>query len=469
VSNSDDVHNSTRLRPDRKFEFSPASLDSSIKAFNLGVRYERNKKYSLEKTKNGVVIRLNDRTLYLMRSFQPSPERLFGHDYDEVISLDLLLNKDMLGNLGYNYMMVNAAEISSKYAYDDYDLEQTELWPHVLSDSGGFQLSTGALDFLDPEEIIEKHNRVCDIGIILDIPLPHKYQQFLLPRAARVQRANNQVLLKRKRKSLDLMNVIHGSSFYLRRKFRDVVEDDKITRVALGGVKTLDLVPLVMHTLMLTTEGKKYAHYHVLGVSGLERWVALSYLAHRLDVKLITSDSSSYIQSGINLQYYDPVRLLGIHDLRDGSNKLVRKAMTLPCSCTVCSLVRHALALSDRNNSMNFTLVVAHNLIVSRSYIDEIWLLTKQTKKEILQFLQPMFSPAKLHTLNKALSAIDMGLEEGADKAAAKYAPFLLEKFPRRERTGLFLSNDKPDTKQFKRFDKVIASYEKYHQLEEKK
>ena len=465
-----------KKRANRGFEFVPAVIDNCVKGLSMGVRYEKNKRYELRRVKNGFEIALADRTLHLYRSFDFSKNRLFGADLDESVDLDILLNQDVLGEMGFNFSMVNAEAYPRKYDHDDYDAAATPMKTSIIADSGGFQLNQGVRDFIDPETIIKKQNRICDIGIVLDVPLSDQYQEQLLGRAARVQKGNTEILLKHKRKSLELMNVIHGSTFYLRRKYRDAVHDDRIDRAALGGVKHLDLVSMAMLIMQCALDKHSYKHFHILGVSGLEKWLVLCYMARKKVIDLITSDSSTYMQHAVNLQYFNPIRLAGVYDFRNAfksnaprwpaliytSHQFVRKHLPMPCSCEYCSIMGSSLVISDTKNTLGGRLLVGHNLIVSHQWISQIWELAAQPKPEILKFLKTSHSN-KVNSVNKALSAIDAAVDSGPDKAAAKYAPHLLEKFLKGERRGLFAaSKSVPDTKEYKRFDTVLTRYEKF-------
>lgn len=442
----------------------PASIDSTDKGISIAVKYEKNLENSIEKIPNGTRMRYPDRTLYGYRSFMPSHERVLNHPVDEILDMDIFTNKSLLSEMGFQFAMVNSSAMPATYLFKDHDKERKKDWPLIVSDSGGFQLHSGAEEFLDPNDIVDKHNRACDIGIALDLPLPHHFQKNLLLRAAAVQKSNTAVFLKKRRKSLQILNVFHGSTFYMRQKYRDVVEDDSINRVALGGVKTLDLIPLILHAIFVITKGKKYEQYHVLGVSGLERWILLSYLGHKKIAKLITSDSSSYIQCGIKMQYFEPHRLLSTLGLGDylwqtNANR------TLHCSCPVCSMLKYTEALGSLDSVVGFRGVLHHNLFLTRAYLDEIWELGALSKGEIMSNLRPYFNPAKLKEIGLALQAVDMALQDGVEVAAKKYAPYLLDKFVGVERKGLYATDqqDDGDKKRFNHFDGILKRYEKFH------
>lgn len=447
----------------RPYSFMPASIDSTDNCLTLGVKYEKNKEYTHTKMGNSFKVTLPDRTLYLFRSFMPTTDRLLNLDIDEYVELDVFNNKSLLGEMGFDYAMVNSSAIPKTYLYDDYDSERKKLWPTIVADSGGFQLARGVVDFLSPLEIVNCHNKSCDAGMTLDIPMAHTLQKHFLERAAKVNLKNNKIFEKHKRKSLELINIFHGGTFYSRDKYREVVEDDSYDRVALGGVKTLELTPLVLQIIQAVTKGKKYKQYHVLGVSGLERWILLSYLGHKNIATQITSDSSSHIQSGINVQYFEPHQLVSINSIGDTarSSNIFRQ---LHCSCPACSLVKYVKPVGDQSFSLGNKMTVSHNLFMTKSYVDEIWELTKLPKKEILSSLRHIFKPAKLETISRAMSAVDVALQDSVEKSAEKYCPYLLKKYVETTSSGIYGDTTTKVSKEaFDRTERVISTYETFH------
>lgn len=449
----------------RPYEFMPASIDSTDTAMTLGVKYERNDAYTHTKLNNSFKVTLPDRTLYLFRSFMPSDQRLLNVDLDETLELDVFNKKELLGEMGFKYAMVNSSAISNSYLYRDYDAEKGDKnWPAIVADSGGFQLARGVTDFLSPSEIVASHNGSCDYGMTLDIPMAHTLQKYFLARAAKINKLNNKIFEKEKRKSLGLINIFHGGTFYSRDKYREVVEDDAYDRVALGGVKTLELVPLVLQIVQAVTKGKKYRQYHVLGVSGLERWILLSYIGHKKIATQLTSDSSSHIQSGINAQYFEPNKLVSVNSLGDTA-RASNVFKQLHCSCPACSMIKYVKPVGDMSFSLGNKVVVSHNLFITKSYVDEIWEMTKQPKKEILSGLRHLFKPAKIETISRAMSAVDVALQESPEASAKKFCPYLLDKYVEPKMQGLYgnsssLSKDKVN---YDRVDKVLKTYEKFH------
>ena len=463
------------LRENRLYEYVPAAIDSLTKGLTIGVRFTSTKSknilhqhYRVTKVKNAVKVELFDREVYFMRASDDPKNRINAADFDTLLDLDFFSNKSLLSQAGYTFAMVNSHAVPKKY-HIDYDYEKKEDWPEVIADSGGFQLRTGVADFLSPKEIVEAQGRICSIGISLDVPFPltHGSEVSLFRRAAFVQKWNNEVFKAHKTKNMKLMNVIHGPNFYLLDKYREVVEDEDIDRVAIGGVRKLELTPLVFRLMNVILKGKKYKQYHALGVSGLERWVLLCYLAHKKIAKLITSDSSSYIQCGINMQAFDNTRLCYSQDMRSATPD-ISQYRRLACSCPVCSTLEYAVLANDRANSMSFSALVAHNLFVGKSYLDEIYQLTSHSHKEILAYLSQHVTKQKLLTIQKAMHAVDMSLQDGLEKAARRYSPYLLSKDPttHTNRNTIFqgVSVTTEATKKMReRVDFVLSQFEKFH------
>ena len=449
----------------RRYNYMPASVDTITKGMTIGIRYEKNSEYTAVSRPNYAEFRLPDRTLYMFTSLLKFYERNFNLKLDEVLDMDLFNNKSLLTEYGFNLAMVNSSAVPKKYLHDDWDAERKDDWPLIVSDSGGFQLISGTEEFLDPVEIITAHNAACDIGIVLDIPLPWMFQKDLLPKAAKLQKRNSEVLLKHKRPSLDLLNVFHGSTFYLREKYRELVEDNRMPRCAIGGLRTAELIPLALQTLFVIMNGKKYKQYHVLGVSHLERWVILNYIGHKKLCPLITSDSSSYIQAGVNMSYFEPMKMLGILSIGELA-ATINSHRTLGCGCPVCETVKYIKPMGDRRSSFGFRGVVTHNLWQTAQYLNELYELGAQPKVEILKYLQTFVAPLRLRNIRMALNAVDLAIDKGCEKAAAQYAPELLEKFVGDKSTkGLFgvLPEAGKHKGKFQRFQDILAKYEKYH------
>lgn len=459
------------LRKDRYYEYMPASLDTLTKGAFLGSRQTTNNTagYKFVEKPRLVLSNLPDRQVGLGYSVLPSFDRHLDLGFDQVVDLDLFLNKRLVSEYGYTFGMINSSSVPKKFHSKDYDHDRSEDDPIIVADSGGFQLSSGASDFIDPHKIIAAHNATCDRGMVLDIPIVRTLHKKLLPRAARIQKLNNEIFLKNKRESLRLVNVFHGNTFYLRQKYRDVVETDDFKDCAIGGLKVAGLLDLSLQAIKVMMTGKKYEQYHILGASGLERWVAIMYIAHKKVAKLITSDSTSYIQGGVSARYYLPYKLhkdLSIGDIGRKSNY----HRLLPCSCPSCNLIKYLKPTADKA-SFSARHMILHNLWVHARAIDELYELTAQPKKEILAYLKHYIGPAKLKDIMVTLNAIDLAVDESPEKAAKKHAPYLLEKFSMPEgapMNSLFSKVDMTiaDSKiaaAYKRLNKVLETYERFH------
>lgn len=468
-----------------KYEFVPAAIDSLPKNQMVGVRYKKNNlttnkhsaAYHVEPLKNSYVVHLADRSVYFLRSNDFHKERLTGLDFDVLQDLDYFMNKGLLSELGYNYAMVNSQAVPKRYHYEDFGVERKlsgTVWPEIIADSGGFQIRTGVEDFLSPKDTVQLQNKVASIGISLDIPFPltHTCEVPLFRRAALVQKANNDVYKKYKSESLSIMNVIHGPNFHLLDRYREVVEDPEIDRVSIGGVRKLELTPLIFRLLNVILKGRKYRHYHALGVSGVERWVLLCYIAHKNIADLITSDSTTYLKGGFNAQFFETHRLCYARDLRSATPEQ-EQYRRLACSCPICSTIGFSAPVVDRKNPAGITTVIAHNLFLSRNYLDEIYQVTELSHKELLRYLKPRMNERRLQSVQVAMSAVDMALQDGLEKAASKYSPYLLRKDPTTTTHAGSLFKDvhtaDSTTALRERVDKVLTMFEEHHGMKVKK
>lgn len=470
----------------KRYEYVPAALDSLAKGSMIGVKFNKrdlskththDTTYKVERHGPTTVIKMVDREVHFLKNSDDYTTRLNSFDYDVLVDSDLFMNKGLLSELGYNYAMVNTHAVPLKYHHLDYAHERSKSkvpWPEVIADSGGFQIRTGVHGFLSPEETVKIQNKVCSVGIALDIPFPvtHKDEVSLFRRAALVQRANNEVYKKHKSKGLEIMNVIHGPNFHLLDRYREVIEDESIDRVSIGGVRKLELTPLIFRLLNVILKGKKYKHYHALGVSGIERWVLLCYIAQQNIAELITSDSTTYMKNGFNMQYFEPNRLCYTRDIRSNLPK-VEQYRRLTCSCPICSTIGYSAPVIDRAVTDGSRAVTLHNTFVSRDYLAEIYEVASLPCKELLAYLKPRMSTAKLQTVQVSLAAVDMALQESLDKAAAKFSPYLLQKDPTTatKQAGLFHGINKVDKATIalrERVDLVLKQFEEHHGMESK-
>lgn len=454
-----------------KYYWVPASIDSFPKAGSLAVKHKKKPSFDnhlkLTKIKTGYKLEMYDRYVYLIKSILKGEDRYYAPNADEILNLDMCMNPSLLKSYGLDYVMVNSSAISKKYDAQDFDVKYAD-HPDIISDSGGFQLLVGVLDFLNPKEVVERHNKVCDIGVVLDVPLQLPYHHLFLKRAALVQKRNTEVFLEHKRPSLNLMNVFHGRTLDLRNRYREVVEIDDVEHVAIAGMLKQDVFAMTMHCLNVMMTGKKYKLYHMLGISGLEKTILMAYMASQNLAEVITSDSSKHIQTGVNGNFIAPERL-GATIAIGVKSAHIRDATFAMCSCDLCNMLKYVkpYILPGFNN-----LLVYHNLLVTKNQIDLLTEVAAAGPKETAKFvLQLTKKPELAKRVQGAMNMVDYAIDHGLNKTISKYSENLTAVTKYNNTSGLF-HNIEPgfnDKEYQARTDKVLSGYEKFHGIKRSK
>ncbi len=201
----------------------------------------------------------------------------------------------------------------------------------IIVDSGGFQISRGDMDFIDPEQEIDWYNRNADLGMLLDIPT---HDDSLAIRAAKIQREVIKLWLKKKRPDLELINILHGSGDTLKR-YLEVVDHPKIRRLAFGGMFFVSMMQTIEKIVETVLDTPDYLHHHVLGVTHRGVMILLMYMAKVGLSPLITCDSSSALQLSCYRTLYLYHRIeesIFMQDMGEKGNYLAGQAR-LSCNC----------------------------------------------------------------------------------------------------------------------------------------
>lgn len=240
-------------------------------------------------------------------------------------------------------------------------------------DSGGFQLFTGALDFIDPKELAQTYNRVASIGVDLDIPCdsPQVTRPYL-EACAKIQKANYEVLSANVNKDVELLRVSHGKNLEYRKIFMDILapENPKYLSIA-GAVVGIEgpRKPFIIAEAILyfASQFKNLEYIHCLGYTDSKAWVVYSLIEQLGLVKNIGGDSVSFLMNSAS----------GTFNLPKGAFTLSRNVhASTPCYCT-CSVCRNAKDLRLLNSSR---LLHSHNLYILNKRKE----FTYNTVKELL-------------------------------------------------------------------------------------
>ncbi len=462
-----------------KFFYTPAGI--KLRAYGgLGVFTKYHKMqgpgFSIkESSKHHIWVDTPDRELFItdqtLSEHAHYPEGF--HEFSNLSHIHSHPSRD----LGLKYVMLNYTDHVSRYG----NAAVRRLGAHVegskiFVDSGGFQLAHQDLDFIDPAKEIEWLNKNADLAMVLDIPTDDKR---FIKRSARIQKLNNDLWLKSKREDLKLINIGHGIGEDFMR-YHDMVFDQRIDRIALGGVFFMGLFPAMYNILyvMLHTN-EHYKHHHILGVTHRGAMMALMYMAKLGLSPMITCDSSSALQLSCYRTLYLYNRMeesLYMQDLGNKGNYSTGIAK-LPCGCPVCSTLVYADTFRELKGDIPDALVCMHNVYAFNDWVQHnLEFIDKEPKDKIKESLTGQFKGGYgmqgVKDMHALLDFIDMAVSDGLEKARKRYDRYFYQVKPlvpstmltEQERLmkleeGVQEAVDVPD----EWTEQVISNYEKYH------
>lgn len=326
---------------------------------NIYVRFKKRKGGFTEKVyPHGHFAALQDREIFITR--------VGGLEYNIPFPLsgyDLCFNCDMLGqhsaieHTGIMYAYTEKASLR-RHNYD-----KSKVPGMLFGDSGGFQILTGVLDFVDPHDLGRWYTRYVKQGMSLDIPTSKCMDEELVLKSAKMQKKNNDILKEAIDDTVDIYNVCHGMTHDLRSKFIDIVEDDDFNNWAVGGTYHGNIFNVLSALFTVVKKSPKKA-YHILGVS---KALVIPILAWFGRYHNLTSDSSSHMQSGLGFGAFN---LTGykLQSRKYGSSTRQvlhsqKEFPFLPCTCGICQALKtnEFLYLTARSVSAQICLTL-HNL-----------------------------------------------------------------------------------------------------------
>lgn len=214
----------------------------------------------------------------------------------------------------------------------------------IFQDSGGFQLYSGASEFVDPHTVAEMHIRYATEGVGLDVPLGFLPALKLAVPAARVQAWNNKLIQKTYGGPLFVTShgaYSEGRILYLQELLRLYGSDiDHMCIAALrpvAGVFNPTLAQIAAH-LLYVLHNVKAKRIHILGVSTFGTLV-LAAAAARVYDRAVTADSSRHIMIGASGSTLNPY----LKAIAPGGNRAKGNTRDLhvdyidTCNCQFCS------------------------------------------------------------------------------------------------------------------------------------
>lgn len=248
-----------------------------------------------------------------------------------------------------NYVMFNASTAPKSPKGRLHDLRVKYRNTHtIFQDSGGFQLYSGAEDFIDPEAVGVMHQRYAHEGVGLDVPLGIITDQKVAVAAARVQYWNNVQVQNTFKRALFVTS--HGAFAEARitylKELLKLHKKDPIENLCIAALRPI--VGLFKPTLAQIAAHLSYVLHrvdskriHLLGVSTFETHV-LAAAASKLFDRTITADSSRHILAGAGgacLNTY--LRDVGQRSRKDGKDISPNIHLIRGCNCRICHSLKY--------------------------------------------------------------------------------------------------------------------------------
>lgn len=370
--------------------------------------------------------------------------------YDELVVLSPFYEK-AAKDLHYRFLMSNYTTyigkegLSSRIRRSGGHKGGTQ----IIADSGGYQISQGKIDYIDPQFLIKWYNDNVDLGMVLDIPSRVsgvKNSQ----RLARIQAANTKVLMDNKRDDLELINIYHGGSEAELAAYRDLTDRPDINRLAIGGGYYGTVLGSIERVVRILMDSRKYEQYHLLGVQNILQTLPMMKMAIEGLAPLITSDSTTHIQNAVSKGYYfhgsmtDPPRYINIGQ-RGTSPYIPSPYSTLSCTCAVCSAIKYSDVLSILTGDAVDQMLMYHNLFETQRYMLSMYeALERSDHKQTKELLVSQFVTGKktkrvgITEMMKSFDFIEVAKNEGIKQAQKKYAYYLQSSAAGRSTKTLF-------------------------------
>ena len=424
------------------YEFIPAGLDY-FKHGGIGI-YIRYRSGSTNKivlkswSPLHFHIECPDRELYIVGDTQRAyGERPMTGSWDSYVNLSSFHEKQAR-DFGIKTYMTNYFENTSR-ANTAGNLRRSGKKGDItyISDSGGFQIFSGVVDYLDPAKVVKWYNDNVDIGMVLDIPGNAKcistYQ-----RAAEVQRINTEIMLKYKAPHVDLMNIFHGSLDEHRKAYRAICEHQDIDRIAIGSAYFGSVMSSIDNIFDIVTTGRQYKHYHVLGVSNILQLILIMHMVSKGLVPYITSDSTTAINLGMTKRYnlYPHVGAANQTYVIGNTNTFPSTKNILPCNCPVCATIKYTDVLSIINGQFIHNIIAHHNIFAMNLYYSNMaYIVSEASTAEIKSLVTSQLRSAKsgFKEMLRGLDYIDHIVDHGISSARNAFNFYLAK--------GLFASD----------------------------
>lgn len=379
----------------------------------------------------------------------------------------------------FNYLQSSDANVSLNFT--EFYSQTKKNWSSIC-DSGGFQLGSGGINFIDPESLAKWYKKNVDVGITLDVPPRSVKDDDLRYRSAKVQANNNKVILDiLKGSSTQMMNISHGKTISQQLKYHDVVFSTKSDKLAVGGLMGTKLSNLLTFCQVVYHPefNQHYKHYHYLGSFNSKIIPSLVWLAKLQNDKnktLVTSDASTAIQLALQKGYqFLPMQSEALRNLDFQSNKkkpilsMRSTERRLPCNCPVCSVIKYVDVFNQFNGNIHMLFMTMHNLFVMQSHSKFLNDLARNLSfEEYYDAIRHQQKSFRAPETLLGLSFLNMVEHRGMKDAVKHYKIHLPASNNQINTEGLFGVIESTDTKKTKNLESTIKGYERYHKTEKK-
>ena len=261
----------------------------------------------------------------------------------------------------------------------------------IISDSGGFQILMNKLNYVDPRELINWYNANVDVGLVLDVPPGGILELDQVKKLATLQAKNTEILMSNRRPGLEMMNIFHGVTPEDKKLFRGICERDDIDRVAIGGTYFTSIVDSIDSLYQTINTGRKYNHYHVLGVTNNLQTLIFMKMAALGLAPLITSDSSAALQVAKNKEFYMQANIYEPFSYWPVGAKRTYPSVfnLLPSSDPVFAAIKYHDVLAILDSWTIGSLINFHNTLELSSYTQKMFKVIKESDdKTVRQILE---------------------------------------------------------------------------------
>jgi hypothetical protein len=425
----------------------------------------------LEQGKHHVIIDSPDRVLMLADNMFHANSSLQTQNWHEMTCLSHYHQAGQ--DLPLRYVMTNYTEslgVRENHDTDSCRYPLPDRGTQIIADSGGFQLSMGDYDFIDPLDEIHWVNKNADLSMVLDVPCSRVSDMALTDRCATLQKNNTLLWLEHKRKDLELINIFHGSDLKAVAHYRKIVEHPDIDRVAISGIGFFDVITGIDRAISLLLDLQDYKHHHFLGITDRKLLVMLMYISKLGFSKHITFDSTSASRLAAYKNFLHlPISEKGIKIEEDFGckNNYVSSHSKLACCCPVCSVVVYEDVLRSVRGNVIDSLLGLHT-----HYIYNDWVQTTQDviqdndSATIKKFLDYQFGRSKARDLHVLMDYLDEIKESGLRKAKEKFGYHFKRTKSLFTTTKANFGLDEAESEapiDYEHVRKVVANYEKYH------